>query len=1070
MENTEKATPFEFDDGLYGRETKPVPKEEKNIGIDTQDVLLDNIVGLAENNILDITAIENFTNTARNRNSIYNIIDTMGDDSVISSVLEAYTEDATEYNDEGRIVWVESDDDKIGQYIDFLLRSLQVDKHIFKWAYCLIKYGDVYLRLYRKSEYDNIKFENKKAKLEEGVVVKAFSKNDKFAHYVDMVANPANVFELTKYGKTYGYIVTSNSEAVQKNDGFFNTMYSFTMKQANVDLYDAQEFVHGCMEDNISRVQEVVNLEMNSEDGVESDGGTTFKYDVRKGQSLLYNTFKVWRQLKLLEDSVLLNRITKSSILRVIEVQVGDMAKESVANHLMNIKQKIEQKTAIDNNVSMNEYNNPGPIENNIYVPVRGEKGSINTKQIGGDVDVKSLADLDYFTNSLFGSLRVPKQFFGFCLRGDTLIPLLNGETVSIEQMFNNKDSYIGKGILACNEEGSLVPTKIKNVMLTKTNADFIRIHLDNGKFVDVTPEHRMMMRDGSFVEAKDIVVGDRLMPYYEKFVRGRKHVLDNKEGKYKPLFHIVANKDGNKYEKGTQIHHIDFNKRNDDFDNLVPLTIQEHYDVHFESLHDYARKANKKRKENNEHNKCYGWRKVTNGEWEQWLKPGEEIPEGFHLGGKKRSDETRKRMSKSRLAVLEKHPEYKSLGGFKKGEASEETLRKIAEGKKAYFDNMTPEERQAHTEFRRSVINSNRDTLVKAKTAKLEKTNPDSVRYYRTLRCPYCGNTFVKKMNNPDYADYLNKGHLYYCCNEHFSEIDGSGKLARSYNLFINSDRDLNKYEFNRCNGEKRKDQYFKPDMLMSRLQYIDNYVPECNHSVVGIEHIDVSENAYDIEVEDSCHTFALDCGIFVHNCEDAAGFNGGTSLAVMSSRYAKTIKRIQNVLIQMITDVINIMLLDSGLNSYVGKFQIKMLPPTTQEELDRRSNLKDKVSYISDIMNLLSDIDSADTKLEIVKSLLSGVISDPDVISLIQEEIEKMEEEGATVDDTADEEQRGDIGDINIGINDRRDTEEPSFGEPTEEPEQSAEPEEGSAREVILPSPEDLGIDMVDNNNQEL
>ena len=617
MENTEKATPFEFDDGLYGRDTKPVPKEEKNIGIDTQDVLFDNIVGLAENNILDITAIENFTNTARNRNSIYNIIDTMGDDSVISSVLEAYTEDATEYNDEGRIVWVESDDDKIGQYIDFLLRSLQVDKHIFKWAYCLIKYGDVYLRLYRKSEYDNIKFENKKAKLEEGVVVKAFSKNDKFAHYVDMVANPANVFELTKYGKTYGYIVTSNSEAVQKNDGFFNTMYSFTMKQTNVDLYDAQEFVHGCMEDNISRVQEVVNLEMNSEDGVESDGGTTFKYDVRKGQSLLYNTFKVWRQLKLLEDSVLLNRITKSSILRVIEVQVGDMAKESVANHLMNIKQKIEQKTAIDSNVSMNEYNNPGPIENNIYVPVRGEKGSINTKQIGGDVDVKSLADLDYFTDSLFGSLRVPKEFFG---------------------------------------------------------------------------------------------------------------------------------------------------------------------------------------------------------------------------------------------------------------------------------------------------------------------------------------------------------------------------------------------------------------------------------HS------------------------------------NDAVGFNGGTALSIRSSRYAKTIKRIQNVLIQMITDVINIMLLDSGLNSYVGKFQIKMLPPTTQEELDRRSNLKDKVSYISDIMNLLSDIDSADTKLEIVKSLLSGVISDPDVISLIQEEIEKMEEEGATVDDTEDEEQRGDIGDINIGINDRRDTGEPSFGEPTEEPEQSAEPEEGSAREVILPSPEDLGVDMVDNNNQEL
>ena len=36
-------------------------------------------------------------------------------------------------------------------------------------------------------------------------------------------------------------------------------------------------------------------------------------------------------------------------------------------------------------------------MENNIYVPVRGEQGGISTTQIGGDVDVKSLADLDYF-------------------------------------------------------------------------------------------------------------------------------------------------------------------------------------------------------------------------------------------------------------------------------------------------------------------------------------------------------------------------------------------------------------------------------------------------------------------------------------------------------------------------------------------------------------------------------------------------------------------------------------------------------------------------------------------------
>ena len=123
--------------------------------------------------------------------------------------------------------------------------------------------------------------------------------------------------------------------------------------------------------------------------------------------------FKIWRELNLLESSVLLNRITKSSIVRVINVEVGDMPKENVGPHLTGIKQLIEQKSALNEGNSLNEYTNPGPIENNVYVPTRGGQGALTTQQIGGDVDVKSLADLDYFKNKFFGALRVPKQYFG---------------------------------------------------------------------------------------------------------------------------------------------------------------------------------------------------------------------------------------------------------------------------------------------------------------------------------------------------------------------------------------------------------------------------------------------------------------------------------------------------------------------------------------------------------------------------------------------------------------------------------------------------------------------------------
>ena len=175
-------------------------------------------------------------------------------------------------------------------------------------------------------------------------------------------------------------------------------------------MYSATDFVHAALEDSSSRTPEEVEIFLDN--NPDSEKSASYKYSVRRGQSILYNAFKVWRELMLLENSVLLNRVTKSSILRIIGVEVGDMPKENVNPHLMGVKNLIEQKTAINVGESMNEYTSPGPVENNIYVSTRNGIGNITTQTIGGDVDVKSLADLEYFKDKVFGSLRVPKQFF----------------------------------------------------------------------------------------------------------------------------------------------------------------------------------------------------------------------------------------------------------------------------------------------------------------------------------------------------------------------------------------------------------------------------------------------------------------------------------------------------------------------------------------------------------------------------------------------------------------------------------------------------------------------------------
>lgn len=435
IKNTESA--FVKDDELYGKKLNPTPPPQRNIGIDLDDAFINQLAGEGVSSYVDISKIDSFSQVSQDREVIYQLLDTMAQDPTIASVLEVYSEDATETNDSGRIVWVESDDGDCAKYITYLLDTMNVDKNIYKWTYSLCKYGDLYLRLYRNSEIEDGLFNEKenfeserKTKLREelerfveqnngvmptqeqlkqineDVVVKLFSKNDRYSHYVEAESNPAEMFELTKFGKSYAYIKAPTINTSTKKDNLMSSHYLYSFKRDDVEVFQPTEYVHASLEDDTSRSPEEVEIFMDNE-------GNPLKYSVRRGQSLLYNSFKIWRQMMLLENTLLLNRLTKSSIVRIIGVEVGDMPKENIGKHLMGIKQLVEQKSALNEGLSMEEYTNPGPMENNIYVPTYNGIGSISTQQVGGDVDVKGLADIDYFQNKLFGALRTPKQFLG---------------------------------------------------------------------------------------------------------------------------------------------------------------------------------------------------------------------------------------------------------------------------------------------------------------------------------------------------------------------------------------------------------------------------------------------------------------------------------------------------------------------------------------------------------------------------------------------------------------------------------------------------------------------------------
>ena len=443
---------------LVGSQAQPTTLDNTvKLDIDTKKILADNIIEAGLSSQLDISKLENFTSISNSRDQIYQLIDTMAQDSSVSAILKTYAENVCEPADNGHIIWAESNDPNISKFINYVLNTMNADKNMYGWAYSLVKYGDVYLKLFRESDYkdDLFKAENidmgnasrsrlteafevpKKAEdsteeLQEAVKLQMHPEHDPYSYYVEQIDDPGTMFELTKFGKTYGYIEVPNEtndlDATSTLSGLSMTgTYNFRLKSADVNIWQADDFVHACLEDNFTRYPETVELFLND------DGTRSQAYRVRRGKSLLYDNYKVWRERSLLENAALLNRITRSSIVRKVGVEVGDMPKEQVQSTLRRVKEMMEQKGAINVGNSMNEYNNPGPIENNIYFATHGGQGNITIEAVGGDVDVKNLADLDFWNNKFYSAYGVPKQYYGWTddaagFNGGTSLAILSSE------------------------------------------------------------------------------------------------------------------------------------------------------------------------------------------------------------------------------------------------------------------------------------------------------------------------------------------------------------------------------------------------------------------------------------------------------------------------------------------------------------------------------------------------------------------------------------------------------------------------------------------------------------------
>ena len=391
---------------------KLIPKDHEYEGVaitdDKEDLANKQIKSADSGSLVDVDAINRFRTLSSDRQERYTQFEDLLKDATVAAAIEMYADDATQYDyRSGKVIWAESENPDIAKAANRLLDVLRINENSWTWIYALCAYGDVYLRLYRKGDVSDY---NDAFSDHTGLTAIRVKKEDStrpIEEYVEYVDDPAVMYDLQVRDKTSGFIKMVNAE-VEQSSSMYTSLTTKTLDLSDVNIYDRKSFVHICLAGNIDRHPELIALH-------DSKTGSTSVYKVKTGKSILADAYDAAQTVKLLEDSMMLSRVTKSALVRILQIEVGNMPKPEVESLLRRIKNMIEQKMALNKqNGVVASYNSPGPIENIVYVPTKEGKGAITSNNLGGDVNIKDIVDVDYFNNKKLSALKIPKQYLNY--------------------------------------------------------------------------------------------------------------------------------------------------------------------------------------------------------------------------------------------------------------------------------------------------------------------------------------------------------------------------------------------------------------------------------------------------------------------------------------------------------------------------------------------------------------------------------------------------------------------------------------------------------------------------------
>jgi hypothetical protein len=288
------------------------------------------------------------------RIDLFRDYDSMDMDPILASALDVYADESTAKNENGSILKIHHEDDNIKQILENLFYDiLNIEFNLWPWTRNLVKYGDFFLELEIADEL--------------GII---------------------NVMPLSSYEMSR--VENFDPENPQRVKFVYAPYQNPYMSVGQTTKKEFENY-------------EIAHFRLNSDSNF-----------LPYGKSMIEGARRVWKQLMLMEDAMLIHRVMRAPEKRIFKVDVGNIPPNEVDNYMQKIINASKKVPFVDDKTG--EYNlkyNMMNLVEDYYMPVRGSDNGTSIDTLKG-LEYNMIDDINYLKGKLMSALKIPKAYLGY--------------------------------------------------------------------------------------------------------------------------------------------------------------------------------------------------------------------------------------------------------------------------------------------------------------------------------------------------------------------------------------------------------------------------------------------------------------------------------------------------------------------------------------------------------------------------------------------------------------------------------------------------------------------------------